>query len=126
MPFVRRDITTENLSEDYQRSVSESELKDRAYTPFELDNYQRESIEEIKKFLKEGKYKDKTAIKESLEYIENIANRISIAIQNEGREGKTTWELESDLNMIKKLFNELNKILITIEDKEMERPKKRK
>ena len=125
MPFVRRDITTENLSEDYQRSVSESELKDRSYTPFELDNYQRESIEEIKKLIKQGKYRDKAIIRESLEYIENISNKISIAILNEGREGKTTWELEADLSMLKKVFNDLNNILIRIEGDETVHPRGR-
>ena len=108
------------LSEDYLKSVSESELKDRAYTPFELQKYERDSLEEIRKCLKTGVYKDKDTIQQSLEFIESLANRMNIAINNEKKENKTTWEIESDLNDVKKLFDQLNTLLLNIEQKEVD------
>ena len=117
------------LSEDYLKSVSESQLKDRAYTPYELEKHERESLEEIRKGLKKGIYKNKDTIQDSLEFLEKLANKMNIAIANEKRENKTTWELESDLNDVKKLFDQLNGILLNIESKEVEdglkRPKRR-
>lgn len=109
------------LSEDYLKSVSESQLKDRAYTPYELEKYERDSLEEIKKFLKLNKYKNKTMIQESLDFIETLANKMNIAINNEKKDNKTTWELEGDLGEVKKLFDELNALLANIEKKEVDR-----
>jgi len=43
------------LTEDYLKSVSETQLKDRAYTPMELEKFERDSLEEIKSGLKKGK-----------------------------------------------------------------------
>lgn len=115
MSYKDRDINTRDLSEDYMRSVSESELRDRAYTPYKLAPYDRNSIEEIKKAIKQNKYTDKDSIKETLDYIETLANKINVAIQNEKRENKTTWELEADLSDLKRVFEQLNKLLIEIE-----------
>ena len=116
------------LSEEYLKSVSESELKDRAYTPYELDKYDRDSIDEIKRYLKQNKYDDKDSIKDSLEYIEKIANKMNVAIQNEKKENKTTWELEADLNDLKKVFEQLNTALSFLEQKDVNRknPEKKK
>jgi len=108
------------LSEDYLKSVSESELRDRAYTPFELAKHERESIEEIKKLLKLKKYKNKNMIQESLDFIEELANRMNIAINNEKKEGKTTWELEADLEDLRKVFEQLDTLLKNLETKEVD------
>lgn len=103
------------LSEEYLKSVSESQLKDRAYTPYELAEHEKRSIEEIRRCIKLKKYNDIDTVKDSLEYIETIANKMNEAIQNEKKENKTTWELESDLNDLKKLFEQLNTTLSDIE-----------
>ena len=44
---------------------------------------------------------------------------MNIAIQNEKKENKTTWELESDLNDLKKVFQELNIVLEELEKGEV-------
>ncbi len=119
MSYKDRDINTRDLSEDYMRSISESELRDRAYTPYELAPHDRKSIEEIKKAIKLKMYKDKEMIKDTMEYIEDLANKMNIAIQNEKKENKTTWELEADLNDLKRVFEQLNKVLAELEDGEM-------
>ena len=116
------------LSEEYLKSVSESQLKDRAYTPFELEQYDRDSLEEIKRCLKLRKYKDKDSVKEMLDFVENLANKINVAASNEKKENKTTWELESDLVDIHKIFDQLNALLQQFEQSESEnstKPKKR-
>ena len=109
-----------SLSEDYLKSVSESQLRDRAYTPYELEKYERDSLEEIKSGLKKGKYKTKDSIQDSLNFLEKLANKINIASANEKRENKTTWELDTDLADIKKLFDQLDQMLQLLESKEVE------
>lgn len=108
------------LSEEYLKSVSESQLKDRAYTPYELEKHERESLEEIRKTLKNNEYKTKTDIQDSLDFLEKLANKINIAITNEKKDNKTTWELETDLNDLRRLFDKLNQIIQTIESQEVE------
>ncbi|MGV8171575.1 MAG: hypothetical protein ACP5OA_02670 [Candidatus Woesearchaeota archaeon] len=124
MPIDPAQFT--RLSEEYLKSVSESQLKDRAYTPYELDKHERESLEEIKKGIKKGIYKTKEDIQDSLEFIEKIANKMNIAINNQKRENKTTWELETDLTGVKKMFDQLNQMLLNIESKELEEGLKKK
>jgi hypothetical protein len=108
------------LSEDYLKSVSESQLKDRAYIPYELEKFERDSLEEIKKCLKKGTYKTKDAVQESLEFLEKLANKMNMAINNQKKDNKTTWELETDLVDLKKMFDQLDQILQTMESKEVE------
>ncbi|MGV8086028.1 MAG: hypothetical protein ACP5N1_00200 [Candidatus Woesearchaeota archaeon] len=108
------------LTEEYLKSVSESQLKDRAYTPYELEKHERDSLEEIRKTLKKSGYKTKDDIQDSLDFLEKLANKINIAVTNEKRDNKTTWELETDLTDIKKIFDKLNQMLQEIESKEVE------
>jgi uncharacterized protein YpuA (DUF1002 family) len=108
------------LSEDYLKSVSESQLKDRAYTPYDLEKYERDSLEEIRKSLKKGKYKTKEDIQDSLGFIEKLANKMNIAINNEKKENKTAWELETDLGDLRRIFDQLNQMLQSLETKEVD------
>ncbi len=107
------------LSEDYLKSVSLSQLKDRAYTPYGLEKYERESLEEIRKSLKKGSYKTKNDIQDSLMFLEKLANKMNIAIVNEKKENKTTWELEADLIDLKKVFEQLDQLLQAMETREV-------
>jgi len=108
------------LSEEYLKSVSESKLKDRAYMPYELEKYERDSLEEIKKTVKNEGYTKKEDIQDSLDFLEKLANKINMAVTNEKKDNKTTWELETDLNDLKKLFEKLNQMLQVIESQEVE------
>jgi hypothetical protein len=120
MPYIDPIQQELKLSEEYLKGVSESQLRDRAYIPYEMEKHDRESMEEVKKALKKGRYKKKDAIQESLVFLERLANKLNIAIVNERRENKTTWELEADLSDIKKVFEQLNNLLQAIESKEVE------
>jgi len=117
------------LSEDYLRSVSESQLKDREYSAYDLEKYERDSLEEIRKSLKKGSYKTKTDVQDSLSFVENLANKMNVAMNNERRDNKTTWELESDLGDLRKIFDQLNQLLQGIETNEIDtglnKPRKR-
>jgi hypothetical protein len=113
------------LSEEYLKSVSMSQLRDRAYTPFELEKYDRESLEEIKRGIKKGKYKTKNDIQDSLDFLEKLANKMNVAINNEKKENKTAWELEADLVDMKKVFEQLDHMLQSIESKEVDEEQKK-
>ena len=108
------------LSDEYLKSVSETQLRDRAYTPYDLEKHERDSLEEIRRGINKGKYKTKEDIQDSLAFIEKLANKMNIAINNEKKENKTTWELESDLGDLKKIFDQLNQMLQGIETKEVD------
>jgi uncharacterized protein YpuA (DUF1002 family) len=108
------------LSDEYLKSVSETQLKDRAYTPYDLEKFERDSLEEIKRGLKKGRYKTKEDIQDSLSFVEKLANKMNVAITNEKKESKTTWELDSDLSDLKKIFDQLNQLLETLENKEVD------
>jgi len=114
------------LSEDYLKSVSLSQLRDRAYTPYDLEKYERDSLEEIRKSLKKGSYKKKEDIQDSLNFIEKLANKMNIAMNNEKKENKTTWELESDFGDLRKIFEQLNQLLQSLETKEVDDGSKKK
>jgi len=114
------------LSEDYLKSVSESQLKDREYTSYDLEKYERDSLEEIRKSLKKGAYKTKVDIQDSLNFVENLANKMNVAMNNERRDNKTTWELESDLGDLRKIFDQLNQLLQGVENKEIDNGMKTK
>ncbi len=117
------------LTEDYLKSVSETQLKDRAYTPYELEKYERDSLEEIRRLLKKGSFKDKQSMIDSLEFLEKLANKMNIAVNNEKKDNKTTWELETDLTDVKKMFDQIEKLLQDFETKEVDdgmKPKKGK
>jgi|GEM_PF-2917596 len=114
------------LTEEYLKSVSESQLRDRAYSPYELEKYERDSVEEIKKGLKRNTYKSKDEIQDSLDFLEKLANKMNIAIANEKKDNKTTWELETDLVDVKKMFDQLDSMLQSLETKEVEDGLKRK
>lgn len=104
------------LSEEYLKSVPESQLRDRAYTPFVLARHERESLEDIKRTLKQGKYTTIHDAKESLDFLEHLANRITVAITNEKKENKMTWDLERDLNLIHELFDQLKELIKELEE----------
>lgn len=98
------------MSEDYYKSVSDSSFKRRDYIPYELEKYDRESLEEIKKFLNAKKYTDRKTIMEHLDYLEELANKVQHAIAEEKKDGDVTWELEKDLVEIKALFDKVTDI----------------
>ena len=108
------------LSEEYLKSVSESQLKDRAYTPYELEKHERDSLEEIRKTLKNNSYTKKEDIQDSLDFLEKLANKINVAVTNEKKDNKTTWELETDLADLRRLFDKLNQMIQTIESEEVD------
>jgi len=108
------------LSEDYLKSVSLTQLKDRAYTPYDLEKYERDSMEEIRKSLKRNTYKTKNDIQDSMNFLEKLANKVNIAITNERKENKTTWELEADLADVRKIFDQLEQLMQTLETKEVD------
>ena len=98
------------MSEDYYKSMPDSYFKKKEYVAYEIEKYDRESLEEIKKFLKAKKYADRKTIMEHLGYLEDLANKVQHAIAEEKKDGDVTWELEKDLVEIKELFDKVTDI----------------
>jgi len=76
-----------------------------------MHNYDKNSIKEIKRLIEEGKYKDKYTVKQHLKFLEVLAEKLRMKINEEKRVGNISWSLERDFAEIKEVFSELNKIL---------------
>ena len=92
------------MPDDFYKSVPDAYFKREEYEAYELEKFDRESLDEIKGCLKKKSYTDRRMIKEHLEYLEQLANKVQLNITAEKGEGEVTWELEHDLIEIKDIF----------------------
>ena len=95
---------------DFYKSVPDEYFKREEYEAYELEKFDRESLDEIKEFLRKDKYTDRETIQEHLEYLEQLANKVQQNITAEKSEGEVTWELEHDLTEIKDIFGHVEMI----------------
>jgi hypothetical protein len=84
---------------------------------YELEKVDKDSVDEIRKLLKGGRYKDPEYLKEHLEYLENLIQKLWRIYQEEKKTGKMNLSLERDLAKIKELFAQLSTLLDTLESK---------
>jgi hypothetical protein len=84
---------------------------------YELEKVDRDSVEEIRKLLKGGRYKDPDYLRDHLEYLENLVQKLTRMYQEERKAGKMNLSLERDIAKIRELFNQLSQLLDTIETK---------
>jgi len=98
------------FSEEYYKSVPESYFKKHDYAPYNIEKFDRESLDEIKECLKKSSYNDREMVQEHLQYLEQLANKVQGAILAEKSEGEVTWELEHDLVEINKIFEQVENV----------------
>lgn len=93
-----------------------SEYKDKSKQEYELEKHERDSCVEIRKRLKESKYTDSEQVREHLEWLENLIERVGNILKIEEREKISNLSLKRDFTKIKSLYNDLSRVLDKLEN----------
>jgi len=84
---------------------------------YELESYDRQSLDEIRKLLKNGKYKDPVLLRDHMEMVENLIQRLMMIIQDEEKESIANLSLKRDFAKIKDLYEQMSRLLDQLESK---------
>ncbi len=82
---------------------------------YELPRHDKESCREIKRRIQEGSYKDIEEVRDHLEFLEDLIEKVKNIILAEESEGIVNLSLKRDFSNIKDIFNELSKVLNGLE-----------
>jgi len=80
---------------------------------YELQDHERNSIQEIERMIKENLYKDEATIRQHLEYLEQIETKLNGVIENEKQAGLTNISLQQDYIKISRLCKRLVELMAT-------------
>lgn len=95
--------------------VPYSEYKKKSRREYELEKHERESCVEIRGRIIAGKYTDSEQVREHLEWLENLIERVGNIIKIESKEGISNLSLQRDYSKIKNLYNDLSRVLDRLE-----------
>jgi predicted ATPase len=90
--------------------VGDEEVIKREFDDYEMPAYDRNSLKEIRKKLDAKGYKLLKEITDHQEFLENMTNRLLEILQNEKNAGRVNWELERQIEEIKAMYFELEKL----------------
>jgi hypothetical protein len=90
--------------------VSDDEVIKREFDDYEMPLYDRNSLKEIRKKIDANNYKNLKEITSHQEFLENMTNNLMEILQNEKKAGKVNWELERQIEDIKAMYFELEKL----------------
>ena len=90
--------------------VSDDEVIKREFDDYEMPSYDRNSLKEIRKKMDANDYKHLKEITSHQEFLENMTNNLMEIMQNEKKAGKVNWELERQIEDIKAMYFELEKL----------------
>jgi len=82
---------------------------------YEIEPFDNQSLEEIKRLLKEGKYKDPAQLRDHMEYVEDLIQRLTAIIQDEDKAGIQNFSLRRDYAHIKELYATMSALLDKLE-----------
>ncbi len=74
---------------------------------YELESYELESVDGIRNRLQKGRLRDSEEIKDSLDYVEKLINKIELALKNEqeaGYDNLTLKEKKKELSVLFKML----------------------
>lgn len=89
---------------------NEGEITTRYVDDYQLPLHDKQSINEIKKKIKSQGYKKLDRIKRHQEFLEDMTNRLRLILQKEKRAGRVNWELERQIEEIKTLYFDLERV----------------
>jgi hypothetical protein len=90
--------------------VDDEEVINREFDDYEMPNYDRNSLKEIRKKLDAEDYSHLKDVTDHQEFLENMTNSLVEIMQNEKKAGKVNWELERQIEDIKAMYFELEKL----------------
>jgi len=97
--------------------VSDEEVIKREFDDYEMPAYDRNSLKEIRKKIDANDYKHLKDITDHQEFLENMTNKLLEIMQSEKKAGKVNWELERQIEDIKAMYFELEKLRKEKEEK---------
>ncbi|MBN1386401.1 hypothetical protein JW968_05515 [Candidatus Woesearchaeota archaeon] len=74
---------------------------------YKLPYYDRQSLYEIERMLKDKEYKDKETAEQHLAYLEHLSDKTKEILSSEKRQGLNNLELEEDLRKMDSVFRQL-------------------
>lgn len=87
-----------------------SEVKSRyGLRQYRLEEYERQSVEEISRLLLKSGYHDPDVIQQHLVYLESLSKKLNLILSTEEREGLLNLELRNVVGEIRNLCLELSK-----------------
>ena len=86
-------------------------MEPSAPVPYELEYYDRQSLQEIKTMISSNSYDDVSTISEPLLFLEHLAEKLQQIIANEQSAGVPAMMLRSNVLEIKNLYGTLQSML---------------
>jgi hypothetical protein len=86
-------------------------MEPSAPTPYELEYYDRQSLQEIRNMILQGAYNDLDTISEHLLFLEHLVDKLQQVVANEQSAGVSTSMLRNNMTEIKSLHEILQSML---------------
>ena len=90
--------------------INDEETIKKEFDDYELPAHDKQSINEIRKKVKSNKYGKIDEIESHQEFLEDMTNRLRTIVENEKSIGEINWELERQIDDIKALYFELERL----------------
>ena len=90
--------------------IGDEEAIKKEFDDYELPAHDRQSINEIRKKIEKKEYKELEEIEKHQEFLEDMGNKLRTILQNERSMGEVNWELERQIDDIKGLYFELERV----------------
>jgi hypothetical protein len=102
------------VSEDPFNKTPEQYFKD-AGKAYDLEQFDKDSLAEIKEMIAGKKYKDSQQLRDHMEYVEDLIGRLTRILEDEAKEEIANLTLRHDLQKIKELYAAMSAILDRLE-----------
>lgn len=90
--------------------IGDEETIKREFDDYELPECDKNSLKEIRKKIEKNKYKELAEIENHQEFLEDMTNKLRAILKNEKNIGEVNWELERQIDDIKALYFELERV----------------
>ncbi|KYK26228.1 hypothetical protein AYK26_05460 [Euryarchaeota archaeon SM23-78] len=90
--------------------ISDEEIMRKEFDDYELPAHDKHSINEIRKKIDANGYNALEEIESHQEFLEDMCNRLRTILRNERSIGEANWELERQIDDIKALYFELERL----------------
>jgi len=100
---------------DLETGMHSDEVISKQYSnnqqDYELQEHERNSIQEIERMIRENLYSDEKTVSDHIEYLEQIETKLNSIIENERQAGMTNISLKKDYIKITRLCAKLVEML---------------
>ena len=103
---------------DPQTIIDIRDMNEYAKKKFYIEQYEIDSLNEIRRMVTARSYKSKTIAYQHLAFLEKLADKLQDAIRMESQQGEKNWILKKDLEKVRRAFERL---YVIIDDMEMSR-----